>query len=54
MLKQVKVWPSGFVKGDDFAIDHCILGKVSESFDNVGILPVERLPVSRNKAQVAL
>jgi hypothetical protein len=41
MLEQIEIWPSGVVKGDDFAIDDSILGKVAERLDDVPVLSVE-------------
>jgi hypothetical protein len=53
VLEQIESWPSRPIKSDDLAIDHGILWKIGQGFEDVRILSVELFPFSGNEAQLA-
>ena len=43
MLKEVEIWSTRIIEGDDFTINDSILGKIADGFDDVWVLSVEMI-----------
>ena len=52
MLKQIEVGAPGFVQCDNLTINDGVIGEISQSFKDEGILPVEGIPPLRKKIQL--